>query len=432
MNTLIEIPASIGQRLVWFLEHYRSDKSSVSCPALFKIRGSFDEHLLEPALTALVERHESLRTTLARRGRGLVQQVHPTLPVALRTVTSEANPSVEEELSAPIPVEQTPVRYTLWRLSPTERVLCINMHHLISDAWSCGIVVADLIALLSGRAPQPMGWQYRDFSQWQHELANTGELAKHQDYWNTKLAGLELPVLPGRDVVDVARPQPALAVAYLPGAVGDGLREFARAERTTLFSVFLSLYYLLLHSVTGQSDLTVASFFANRNRRELQQTVGFLANMLALRTRFEPTAPFRDLVTHAKRTIMDAVVHQAVPTQMLSLPSLLHSTARINDVVFQMLPDRSPESWDPTALPGGATIDTFRPPQALSRFGLNLTIIPRSDRVEARLSYAANQFEPGWADRFLESFATLSAAILTGADQPVSTLLARQRLAYTA
>ncbi len=438
MTVTEEVPASIGQRLVWFLEHYRSESSSVSCPALFRIRGDADERRLAAVAEALTARHESLRTTLTRERRGLVQRVHDRLPATVRTVVLAAGDEQEltrqlgDELTAPVPVDVTPVRFTLWRLGAHDRVWCVNMHHLVSDAWSCGIVVDDVVRLLGGSPDDPgglppVGWQYRDFCRWEQEASRSGELQRHQDYWSAKLEGLRLPVLPGRAaLVDVARPEPALAVAELPDHLGDGLRALARTERTTLFSVFLALYYLLLHTRTGQADLTIASFFANRDRRELRHTVGFLANMLALRTAFDPAGTFRELLDRTRRTVLDAVVHQAVPVQMLSLPALLNTPGRLNDVVFQMLPDRSPESWTPTPVSPGVEVDTFRPPQALSRFGLNLTVIPRGGRVEIRLSYARNQFDAGWAQEFLDDYARTAHAVLDDAARPLTAVLGRR------
>jgi hypothetical protein len=435
MTIVDEVPASIGQRLVWFLEHYRS-QTSVSCPAVFRIRGELAEDRLPPVLAALVARHEALRTTLRRQGRGLVQRIHDLAPTRLPAVDLDPGAEAEltrqltAELTSTLPIGESPVRFRLWRLGTADRVLCVNMHHLISDAWSCGVVISDVIALLAGPgrgqapAPAPVGWQFRQFARWQHELARTGQLRAQQEHWQRRLAGMALPALPGRPGrPDGARPSPALATATLTAGVGDGLRALAGACRTTLFSVYLALYFGLLHRETGQADLAVASFFANRTRPELHRTVGFLANMLALRTAFDPDGSFRELVGHTRSTVLDAVTHQAVPCQLLSLPSLLHATSRLNDVVFQMLPDRSPESWDPTPLAPGVEIDTFRPPQALSRFGLNLTIIPRRDRTDARLSYADNQFPAGWAESFLAGYGSLAAAALREPDRPLAELL---------
>jgi hypothetical protein len=202
-----EVPASIGQRLVWFLERYRSESSSVSCPALFRIRGEVDDGRLEAVAESLVARHEALRTTLVRNGRNLVQRLHDSVPAPVRTVDlpegaqEELTRRIAEEVTAPIPVETSPVRFTSWRLGYDERIWCVNMHHLISDAWSCGIVVDDVVQLLRGSPAdpsslRPVSWQFRDFCRWEQEAARSGELQAHQDYWNAKLRDLQLPVLP--------------------------------------------------------------------------------------------------------------------------------------------------------------------------------------------------------------------------------------------
>jgi hypothetical protein len=432
--TVREFPASIGQRLMWFLEHYRSGSSSVSCPALFRIRGEVDPARLERALRVLSARHDALRTTVRRHGRTLVQQVHEELPAELahRSLPEGAEHELEEQLTAElrerIPIEESPVRYVLWSLGARDRVLCVNMHHLVSDAWTCAIVIDELIELLAagdGRAATlpSIGWQYPRFSQWQQEQSENGELAAHVDYWNTKLRGVAVPRpprAPGASSVD--RPVGALATASLPGELGDALRAFAKAERTTLFSVMLALYYVLLHQVTGATDLAVSSLFANRTRAEVQRTVGFLANMLVLRTELDPSRSFRTLLASTRATVVEAVVHQAVPCHMLPLASLLASPGRVDDVVFQMLPDRRPGAWDPSRLAAGIEIDTLRPNAGMSRFGLNLTVIPRGDRVDTRLSYAANQFEPEWAERFLAGYGALASLVLTDASRALGTL----------
>lgn len=408
---------------MWFLEHYRAEASSVNCPATFRIRGQLSDRRVTDTLNTLVRNHDALRTTLVRRGRELVQIVHDPAPVDV--VFSRLPAGAEDELRAehqaelrtPIPVAETPVRWHVWRLGTDDHVLCANMHHLVSDAWSCGVLINDVIAQLAGTsADRPAaGWQYPEFTRWQHELAANGGLAAHQDYWSTKLAGMGVPALRERHATE-APPRPALATGELSGAAGDALRRFARAERTTLFPVMLALYYVLLRQETDQDDLAVASLFANRTRPEVQTTIGFFANMLVLRTAIPPDGSFRALVAATRRTVMDAVVHQAVPYQMIPVPGLRQAGARVNDVVFQMLPDRAPDSWSPTTVAAGLEIDTFRPSQSLSRFGLNLTVIPRADRFDIRLSYAADQFAADWAERFVARYLELAAGVSESPD----------------
>ncbi|MEU7760829.1 MULTISPECIES: condensation domain-containing protein [Micromonospora] len=425
-----EIPASIGQRLMWFLAHYRAETASVNCPAGFRIRGPLDPGKLAGTVDILMRRHESLRTTLHRRGRDLVQRVHEPGPTRVEWTELPAGAEAEvqrqyaEELRAPIAVEQAPVRWHAWRIGADDHVLCANMHHLVSDAWSCGVLINDVIALLGdGAPPAPVGWQYRQFSAWQHEQSASGQLRADHDYWAAKLDGMRVPDLPARRPGQGA-PRPGLALHEFGDADAAALRAFAKAERTTLFPVMLGLYYLLLHTETGADDLAVASLFANRTRPEVQLTVGFFANMLVLRTRLADGGSFRDLLAATRRTVLDAVVHQGVPYQTVPVPALREAGGRVNDVVFQMLPDRAPDSWSPTAVRNGLEIDTFRPSQGLSRFGLSLTVIPRADRFDARLSYAEDQFEPAWAQDFVRRYAELAGRVLADPDAPLRRLVA--------
>src|SRR5215510_7716267 len=93
------------------------------------------------------------------------------------------------------------MRVTLWRVGDGDHMLCMNMHHLVSDAWSCGIVMQDLIKLLDAGPDgtpnlPPVRWQYSDFARWQHEQLANGEFRKHQDYWVDQLRGMQLVALP--------------------------------------------------------------------------------------------------------------------------------------------------------------------------------------------------------------------------------------------
>ncbi|MGO9958537.1 MAG: hypothetical protein ACLP50_21660, partial [Solirubrobacteraceae bacterium] len=56
-----EVEASIGQRLLWLLDHYRGGEGTINVPIAWRIRQPLDAGALELALGRLVERHETLR-----------------------------------------------------------------------------------------------------------------------------------------------------------------------------------------------------------------------------------------------------------------------------------------------------------------------------------------------------------------------------------
>lgn len=433
------VPASIGQRLLWFLEHYRPDSASLNCPVVCRLHGPLNVDELGIALNRLAERHEALRTTLERRGRNLVQHVHPAGPVHIDHRTLDVAPdadadlveqrladAVATEMRSTVDVADWPVRVTLWRTTgPDEHVLSVNMHHLVSDAWSCGIIVQELIRFLEAgpdATPElpPVGWQYPRFAEWQHEQLVSGGLRPHQQYWTKQLTGMTLPDVPRLEVPpDQTDRRSFIEAATIDSTVFNRLRLIARTERTTLFTVMLSLYYLILQRETGRTDLTVASLFANRSRREVRSTIGFFANMLMLRTRIEQGSGFLDVVRATRQTVVDAFLHEGIPYQML--PIKAGGSGRPDDVVFQMLLTPPPGT---KVSARGVDFELYVPEALRSRFGLELGLIPQPGGDCRALLFYDDTFDPVWAKNFLTGYRALADAAATAPDGLRSSVLA--------
>lgn len=434
MTDVRVVPASIGQRLLWFLEYYRAGSASLNCPVVCRLHGPLDVGELELSLTRLAARHEALRTTLERRGRDLVQVVHPAEAVELHRRTLRPAPgqdpeaalqqAVADEVRSVVDVAQWPVRFTLWEVGPGEHVLAVNMHHLVSDAWSCGIIVQDLLKILEAvetgmPALAPIGWQYPQFAQWQHEEQRSGGLQRHQQYWTEHLAGVNLPRLPSRPAGAPEDRRGELVSRAIDAETFLQLRAVARTERTTIFAVMLSLYYLTLQTRTGGSDLAVASLFANRSRREVQSTVGFFANMLVLRTQFPEAASFREVLKATRQTVVDAFLHESIPYQMLPL-RFQQNDVRADDVVFQMLLTPPPGT---SVTARGIEFDLYVPDALRSRFGFELGLIPEPNGECRAMLFFGERFDPAWAQSFLDDYVDLAGHLSSTPDRRLNRIL---------
>lgn len=403
---------SVGQRLLWFLDRYRGDNGSLNCPLLCRIRGPLATHQLKAALDATVARHDSLRSVFAGGGRKLVQTVRDPAPTELIEVDlgTAADPqavvdeAIAAELRTRIDPSRCPLRVRLWRLADDDHVLCVNMHHLVTDSWSLGIIFEDLCAALELAAgqnrPMPgLGWQYGDFVAAQEaELAGDGK-RRLDGYWRGQLAGMRLPALPlAPEQPGRAGRQTALARGVIGPDVVAGLRQLARAERTTLFTVLLAAYYAMLYRHTGDPDVCVATLFANRSRPQTKRTVGFLANMVILRTRLVPDGTFAGQVRAAHATVIGGFLHQALPYQMLPL-STGHAGQRADDVVFQMLADPVY-----TTTSAGLEIEVLVPEGVGSRFEFELVLVPDGHGFRVLLFYDVGRLDAGFAEKFVGQF----------------------------
>lgn len=408
-----EEPASVGQRMLWLIDRHRGDQGALNYPVLARARGPLDRGALAAALGQVVARHETLRTTFARRRGLLTQLIHEPapVPIAERDVAAAPDPAaalqagLAEEFGARVDPAVAPLRATLWRLNPDDHVLCLNVHHLVTDAWSCGIVLDDLVHALRGGPPAPrVGWQYRHYVRWQRAQLAADRLRPHREYWRSQLADLRFPALPLRED-GAGAGRGGTARAFVGAPVADGLRRLARSHGTTLFAVMLAAYCALLHRATGQTDVSIASLFANRTRPEIMRTVGFFANLVILRTRFQPDATFLGLLRRAHETVGEALLHQHFPYYLLSQEELRAGDRRADEVVFQMLPDIPP----PTAI-GPLEVRVLLP-EVASRFDLELAVVPRAGGLDVLLQYSRRRVDEAWAAGFVAAYASFAAGV---------------------
>lgn len=376
---IAEAPASPGQRILWLMNHYNAGNGRLNYPLLLRLRGPLDTGQLQHAIDTVIRRHESLRTTFGRSRGLLTQFIHEPRSQAI-TVKQCGPPSVPEpsevvqaEVRSPIDPRSAPLRVTLWALAPDEHILCINAHHLVTDAWSCRVVLEELLQLLSRHPDLPRpGWQYRHFVQWQRRRATMERQKADREYWNRQLAGTRAPGLAYRAGQPPAAGAPCAETIQLDLGSEDWgrIRKTARAEQTTPFTVMLSIYYLLLHRESGDTDLAVSSPFANRVRPEVMRTVGFFANMLVLRTRLRNGSTFAHLIRNTSSTVNAALAHQAFAHFLPSAGPREDAGRRVENIVFQMLPE-----LPPPARVGDLELSIL-PPGIDSRFDLEFSALP--------------------------------------------------------
>lgn len=406
-----EEPASIGQRMLWLIDRHRGAEGALNYPVLARARGPLDTALLAGALERLVARHETLRTTFARRRGLLTQLVHDPAPVPIdeRDVAAAPEPEaalrdgLAREIGARVDPTVAPFRATLWRVGADDHVLCLNVHHLVTDGWSCGILLEDLLHLMGrGDALPRVGWQYRHYVRWQRGQLAADRLRPHRDHWRDRLDDLQLSALPLHEHETGGS---GTARATVGGDVLEGLRRLAREHGTTLFTVLLAAYYALLHRETGQTDVAIASLFANRTRPEVLRTVGFFANLVILRTRFERGATFGSLVRRTDATVGEARLHQHVPYYLLSQEELRSGDRRADEVVFQLLPEIPP----PVTI-GPLEVEVLLP-EVASRFDLELAVVPRAGGLDVLLQYSRRRVDDAWAARFVADYAAFAAGV---------------------
>ena len=405
-----------------------------------RLRGALDRAALQAALDRIVQRHEVLRTTFVNQEGTPVQIIAPAGAFALEFFDLGALALAEREeqveslvagtLQAPFDLAAGPlIRGCLVRLSEEDHVLCVAMHHIISDGWSIGVLIKEFAALygafVQGRAdPLPvLEIQYADYAQWQRQwLAGQG-LQEQLDYWKRHLAGapalLELPTDRPRPS---ARSHAGASVDFVLDAhLCADLKALARRHGATLYMVLYSALAILLSRLSGQDDVVIGSPIAGRQRTELEGLIGFFINTLALRVDLSADPTVNALITQVKEITLEAYGHQDIPfeqvVEAVQPPRSLSHTP-VFQVMFalQNLPQATLE------LPGLTLA-----PQALARqtaqFDLSLTLAEAGDQLVGDITYATDLFDRQTIERWVGHLQSVMKTMVLDADQKLGQLV---------
>ncbi|WP_150238150.1 condensation domain-containing protein [Nocardiopsis quinghaiensis] len=304
----------------------------------WRLTGPIDPERLTGALEHLVERHESLRTTLVR-SEGGYQVVHepsaPELSVRdLSGCSAEERGPRAEELTAwaerrPQRIDAPPLlRAVLGRFDDEDSVLILVVHHTVADEWSMQILIRDLAALYGALAPGgtwPLpATQYRDFLEW--ELNRPGErLTRAREYWRENLRDARLLAVATDHPRSAVLPKATAWHRFTIGAdVTERVLELARSARSSAFMVLLTAYNVLLHRETGSTDIVVPTFASGRNQAEFHETVGAFFNFVPLRTDIEGCRTYRDVLKRTRRSCLGAYTHELpFPEVVAEAPDLM-------------------------------------------------------------------------------------------------------------
>jgi len=450
-------PLSFAQQRLWFLDQLVPNNPFYNVPAALRLIGSLNFSALQQTFNEIVRRHEALRTTLAVVSGQPVQRIAaafhlPINVVDLRNLPKESRQTEANRLTAQEAQRSFNLsndlllRVTLLQLDDAEYLLMLNMHHIVSDGWSIGVLIQELGALYTAFAsekPSPLpalSIQYADFAKWQREWLQGEVLETQLAYWRQQLNGISMLNLPAD------RSRPAIQsyrgkrqFLQLSKQLSEALETLSQREGVTLFMTMLAAFKTLLYHYAQQEDIVVGSPIANRNRSEIEALIGFFVNSLVLRTDLSGNPTFRELLNRVKEVALGAYAHQDLPFE--KLVEELHPDRALNQnplfqVAFalQNAPGNRLELPELTLSPQQLDVGTARfdlefhlwerspNSSGSNQSPSNKLWVDSSDGISGMVIYSADLFDETTITRMLGHFQILLESIVANPEERIANL----------
>ena len=433
-------PLSFAQQQLWLVDRLRPGSPAYNVVRAFRLAGVLDMTALESALTAIVARHEALRTTFHETGGEPVQMVGPPRPVEVTVVDVSALPGdargaaldahLAEEARRPFDLTcDLMLRAFVARLGEREHALLLVLHHIASDGWSMSVLIDELgthyAAALTGDIATlpPLPVQYADHAVWQRERLAGQRLDDEIGYWRQRLAGAP-PAL----ALPTDRPRPAQlgdgggqCIRFLPSRLMSAVTALARAERVTLFAALLATFQALLHRYTGETDLVVGTASACRILREVEPLIGYFVNTLPLRMTLDDDPTFRELLRQASRVSREALSHQELPFERL-VAAIAPERRRDRSPIVQVMLVLHQASFVRMPDLPEATVTPLRVRTDTAKFDLSVTALESAAGLQLTAEYSTDLFDAATIERLLDHFTRLLEGAVSDPDRRLSEL----------
>jgi amino acid adenylation domain-containing protein/thioester reductase-like protein len=437
---------SFSQMRLWYFTKTTACAQTYNILSTIMFSKNVDIMALRKALVKLFTLNEVFKTSFVENQGEVHIKLHETvscdIPIVDCQSKEEIQAEIEKEKNHIFDLNQLPLFRCKLLLSEEHGVtLLFNIHHIIFDGWSLDVFMRELgeiYAAIVQNNPLQLSVkpiEFKDLALSQKNWEKAGLFNEQMTYWQRKLFKplpiLELPT-------DYRRPTVAGfegdAVRFdLPTHLVAITKKLAATNKSSLFSLFLSVYYILLNRVTHQNDLIVSSPIANRTQQELEQLIGLCANVVAYRAQFHDEMSFDELLKAVNEDVINTQENQDVPLDII-VNQLQTSRDTSRNPVFQTMfvlqnGFKLENQWSETQV----NYQIIEEHTKTSKFDITLILYDNSneDKISGYFEFNTGLFAKETIERYVQYFINILHSIAENAQRTIDNIPLLPSAEYT-
>jgi acyl carrier protein len=415
------------------------------------IKPGFDIDRLEQAFRATVAAHEGLRSHFPAVDGQPTVELWPVSSFAIDI--TDATQRSESEFRADLQqavnerhdiANDRLVNLRVYRRPNHTAVLLVRAHHLVMDGHGFGTTIRELLERyfgLHGAADPARAADYFEFARNQMRQLEGDVGQADRNFWAQYLAGAPEPI--GKTLAKRGKSNPrgtgASVRRFIANEAELPVRASARKLSVPLHALMTAAGQVLLHGLTGGTDLLVASSFSNRQSAAQEKLVGWLSNVTMLRTDFDPAASFRDHVAKVASGWAEVLPHSSYPSHMIQQAAAENGGKALANGQFGVF-----MTWPDNMERAGFERVFLSPPGTVHRFGeIELSLLPTEvagagdDMMDAlvyyqemegslmlNFQYGIHLFDATEAEKIMDRFVAILQQAIANPDSKLGDLAA--------
>ena len=416
------------QKRLYFLYEFAKSSLAYNLPRIVKLEGSLNKEHLKEVFTKLILRHESLRTSFKLINGEPVQRIDDQVTFEIATFYSKESEvaSVIDNFIKPFDLSESPLlRVGLIETGLDSHILMVDMHHIISDGVSQGVLISDFMKLYNNEELSPLNSQYKDYAEWQQREDHKQKVLTQKDFWHNEFAEeitlLDIPTNFSRPLESSHKGE-SVTIELNESEVR-GIQSLAEKEKATNFMVLLSIFNIFLSKLSNQEDVVVGSPVAGRQHSDFDNVIGMFVNTLPIRNFPKGELTFKEFLANVKSNAITCFDNQDYPYEELVEDLKVERNTSRNPLFDAMFEYQT--SFEDTVLKiPGLNLTIYNNVEentlTVSKFDLLLSAVESNDGLSLKLEYSYDLFTRETIERFIKYYKKVVNTVINNSDIKLS------------
>ncbi|UCH94518.1 MAG: amino acid adenylation domain-containing protein, partial [Candidatus Aminicenantes bacterium] len=406
---------SSPQRRFYLLQQVNMGNTTYNMSQTLDLGPTFDEKRLAVIFKKLTRRHESLRTSfkiIENKPRQIIHQ-EVDFKIDYYQVPGENWENITADFIKPFDLSIPPLFRVGLINTGNEKILVVDIHHIISDGISLQVLTKEFISLYEGKPLPPLPVQYKDYASWQDNLLKNNLYKKMEKFWLDALENFNITKLPEDSIAYQGHSGGHPEIAVIENNTYLSIEEFCSKYNLTKFSFMFSVFAFVLNKETDQNDITIGTPTANRDHFDIENIIGVFLNVILLRAVIDEEDTVINNLLKINKDVKEALENSAYPYEELHYQVGKYYNLT-NDELFTILFNY---------LPGEKKKTTSAPFEINPKYNVTLYITDTNEEMVLNMVYRNNLYSRERMKRIITNYFKLIDAVISNENIITSALI---------
>ena len=319
-----------AQKSIWVTEQYYRGSSinNICGSAVIQEKVDFDK--LEESIKLVCKKHDNFWLEFKLVDGEVKQVLSERKKIQIDAINIAGQNDLENEINkisrTTFKLENSKLfKFYIFKFKDGKGAFALNIHHLISDAWTLALICNEIIktysALKQNKEIQEKAiYSYIDYIKSEKEYQKSEKFEKDKKYWEERFQNIpEVATIPGsiKEKNDTNNPDGERKQYQIEKKDIAKIKEYCKENRISLYNFFMAVYAIYIGEISGLDEFVIGTPILNRTNFKEKQAAGMFINMAPFKINMDEKIGFQEFVKNIATDSMDMLKHQKYSYQAL-------------------------------------------------------------------------------------------------------------------